>query len=124
VVAFCLGIHHVDPNAHNLYFERFLSLERRDPPDIDLDLCSHRRDEVINYVYQRYGADHVAMVCTYATLQPRSALREVAKVYGLSEAYRRAARDLPRFYPALQQAHAAQEQLAEHALCSSVKRSR
>ena len=85
VVAFCLGIHDVDPIAHDLYFERFLSLERRDPPDIDLDLCSRRRDEVINYVYQRYGADHVAMVCTYATLQPRSALREVAKVYGLSE---------------------------------------
>ena len=86
VVAYCLGIHDVDPIAHDLYFERFLSLERHDPPDIDLDLCSHRRDEVIDYVYRRYGADHVAMVCTYATLQPRSALREVGKVYGLTEA--------------------------------------
>ena len=86
VVAYCLGIHDIDPIAHNLYFERFLSLERRDPPDIDLDLCSHRRDEVIDYVYRKYGADHVAMVCTYATLQPRSALREVCKVYGISEA--------------------------------------
>lgn len=85
VAAYCLGIHDVDPLAHDLYFERFLSLERRDPPDIDLDLCSHRRDEVIHYVYQRYGADHVAMVCTYATLRPRSALREAAKVYGLPE---------------------------------------
>ncbi len=85
VVAYCLGIHDVDPIAHNLYFERFLSLERRDPPDIDLDLCSRRRDEVIEYVYRRYGADRVAMVCTYATLRPRLALREVGKAYGLSE---------------------------------------
>ena len=115
VVAYCLGIHDVDPVAHDLYFERFLSLERRDPPDIDLDLCSRRRDEVIEYVYRRYGSDHVAMVCTYATLQPRSALREVGKVYGLTEArIGELAHDLPRFWhPALRkQAHAAQEQLA------------
>ena len=85
VVAYCLGIHDIDPIAHNLYFERFLSLERHDPPDIDLDLCSHRRDEVIRYVYQKYGADRVAMVCTYATLRARYALREVGKVYGLTE---------------------------------------
>jgi len=85
VVAYCLGIHDVDPLAHNLYFERFLSAERHDPPDIDLDLCSRRRDEVIEYVYERYGAEHVAMVCTYSTLRPRSALREAAKAYGLSE---------------------------------------
>ena len=118
VVAFCLGIHDVDPIAHNLYFERFLSLERRDPPDIDLDLCSRRRDEVINYVYQRYGADHVAMVCTYATLQPRSALREVAKVYGLSETrIGELARDLPRWWhPGMrQEAQEVQAQLIEKA---------
>jgi DNA-directed DNA polymerase III PolC len=131
VVAYCLGIHDVDPLAHDLYFERFLSLERHDPPDIDLDLCSHRRDEVIDYVYRRYGADHVAMVCTYATLQPRSALREVGKVYGLSEArLGELANDLPRFAHALrsaqvgrlawhpgmrQQAHQAQAQLIEKA---------
>ena len=118
VVAFCLGIHDVDPIAHNLYFERFLSLERRDPPDIDLDLCSHRRDEVINYVYQRYGADHVAMVCTYATLQPRSALREVAKVYGLSETrIGELAHDLPRWWhPGMRkEAQEAQAQLIEKA---------
>ena len=117
-VAYCLGIHDVDPIAHDLYFERFLSLERHDPPDIDLDLCSQRRDEVIDYVYRRYGSDHVAMVCTYATLQPRSALREVGKVYGLSEArLGELANDLPRFWrPALrQQAQAAQEQLVEKA---------
>lgn len=60
-VAYCLGIHDVDPIAHNPYLERFLSLERRDPPDIDMDLCSRRRDDVIAYVYQKYGAEHVAM---------------------------------------------------------------
>jgi DNA-directed DNA polymerase III PolC len=118
VVAYSLGIHDVDPIAHDLYFERFLSLERRDPPDIDLDLCSRRRDEVINYVYRRYGADHVAMVCTYATLQPRSALREVGKAYGLAEArIGELADDLPRFWhPALRRrAREAQEQLVEQA---------
>jgi len=85
VVAYCLGIHDIDPIAHHLYFERFLSLERHDPPDIDLDLCSHRRDEVIRYVYAKYGGDRVAMVCTYATLRARYALREVGKAYGLAE---------------------------------------
>jgi DNA-directed DNA polymerase III PolC len=99
VVAYCLGIHDIDPMAHNLYFERFLSLERHDPPDIDLDLCSHRRDEVIRYVYQKYGADRVAMVCTYATLRARYALRQVGKVYGLSEKrIGELARQLPGFW--------------------------
>lgn len=99
VVAYCLGIHDVDPIAHNLYFERFLSLERHDAPDIDLDLCSHRRDEVIQYVYRRYGADHVAMVCTYATLRARYALQEVGKAYGLPDARRKAlAEKLPGYW--------------------------
>ena len=118
VVAYCLGIHDVDPLAHNLYFERFLSLERRDPPDIDLDLCSRRRDEVIDYVYRRYGAEHVAMVCTYATLQPRSALREVAKAYGLPEKrIGEMAEQLPRFWrPGMRQAtRDAQAQLLDRA---------
>jgi len=99
VVAYCLGIHDVDPITHNLYFERFLSMERHDPPDIDLDLCSHRRDEVIEYVYHRYGAEHVAMVCTYATLRARYALREVGKVYGLSESrIKQLSAQLPGFW--------------------------
>lgn len=85
VVAYSIGIHDIDPIEHNLYFERFLSLERRDPPDIDLDLCSRRRDEVVHYVYETYGAEHTAMVCTYATLRARYALREVGKAYGLPE---------------------------------------
>ncbi|HZY42166.1 MAG TPA: DNA polymerase III subunit alpha, partial [Anaerolineae bacterium] len=113
VVAYCLGIHDVDPIAHDLYFERFLSLERHDPPDIDLDLCSRRRDEVIDYVYRRFGAEHVAMVCTYATLQPRSALREVAKVYGLSEErISELGEHLPRWWHPARR-HEAQEAQAE-----------
>ncbi|HDP88372.1 MAG TPA: DNA polymerase III subunit alpha [Thioalkalivibrio sp.] len=99
VVAYCVGIHDVDPIAHNLYFERFLSMERADPPDIDLDLCSRRRDEVIDYVYETYGADHVAMICTYATMRARSALREVGKVYGLPEPrIEQLAKEMPRYW--------------------------
>ncbi len=120
VVAYCLGIHDIDPIAHNLYFERFLSLERHDPPDIDLDLCSHRRDEVIRYVYQKYGADRAAMVCTYATLRARYALREVGKVYGLPEKRIKAlAEQLPGFWHASRgmwkQLQAAQAELIEQA---------
>ncbi len=79
LVAYCLGISAVDPVALDLYFERFLNPERRDPPDIDLDLGSERRDEVIQYIYRRFGQDRVATICTYARLHVRSAWREVAK---------------------------------------------
>ncbi len=116
VIAYCLGIHDVDPIKHNLYFERFLSLERHDPPDIDLDLCSRRRDEVIDYVYRRYGSDHVAMVCTYATLQPRSALREVCKVYGISESrIKELSKNLPSYWTPRAQRKVQEAQLIESA---------
>jgi DNA-directed DNA polymerase III PolC len=115
-VAYCLGIHDVDPIKHNLYFERFLSLERHDPPDIDMDLCSRRRDEVIDYVYRRYGSDHVAMVCTYATLQPRSALREVCKVYGLSESrIKELSKNLPSYWTPRARRQVQEMQLMESA---------
>jgi DNA-directed DNA polymerase III PolC len=83
LVAYCLGITSADPLAHNLYFERFLNRSRRDCPDIDLDLCWRRRDEVLNYVYERHGADHVAMGSNHNTYQARSAFRDVARVFGL-----------------------------------------
>jgi DNA polymerase III subunit alpha len=83
LVAHCLGITSPDPLRLNLYFERFLNPARATPPDIDTDLCSRRRDEVIRFVYERFGADRVAMVCTINCFRPRSALREVAKAYGL-----------------------------------------
>ena len=85
LAAYCLGITTVDPVAHDLLFERFLNPARRNPPDIDLDFCSRRRDEVLEYVRRAYGADKVALVSTMNTLQPRSAVREVAKARGLDE---------------------------------------
>lgn len=84
LVAHCLGITTPDPIKLNLYFERFLNPARMTPPDIDTDLCSRRRDEVIKFVFERFGQDHVAMVCTINRFRKRSALREVAKAYGLS----------------------------------------
>jgi len=83
IVSYCLGITHVDPLAHNLYFERFLNPHRKSPPDIDLDFCWKRRDQILQYVYKTYGEDHVAMISTTVTLGARSAVREVAKVLGL-----------------------------------------
>jgi DNA polymerase-3 subunit alpha len=85
VVAYCAGITNVDPVAHDLLFERFLNPARADLPDIDLDFSSRRRDEVLDYVRRTYGPDHVALVSTVSTLQPRGAVRETAKAYGLSE---------------------------------------
>jgi len=85
VVAYALGITRVDPFRYKLYFERFLNLERTDCPDIDLDICWRRRDEVIDYVYTRYGAEQVAMICTLNTFRARAAVREVAKAHGLSD---------------------------------------
>ncbi len=84
-VAYCLYITDVDAAGRNLLFERFMSLERAEKPDIDIDFDSLRRDEVRDYVYQRYGADHVASVCTYSTFRGRSAVREIGKALGLPE---------------------------------------
>ncbi|MGQ0609337.1 MAG: DNA polymerase III subunit alpha [Chloroflexota bacterium] len=81
IVAFCLGITKVDPIEHKLLFERFIN-EARALPDIDIDFDVNRREEVIQYLYTRYGADHAAMVCTVVTYRARSAVREVAKALG------------------------------------------
>ncbi len=85
LVAHCLGITSPDPMRLNLYFERFLNPARKSPPDIDTDLSSSRRDEVLRYVYQRFGADRVAMVSTINRFRRRSAIREVGKAYGLTD---------------------------------------
>ncbi|MCB9422386.1 MAG: DNA polymerase III subunit alpha [Ardenticatenaceae bacterium] len=85
LVAYLLGITTVDPVEQGLLFERFLNPARANLPDIDLDFCSRRRDEVLAYVRRRYGEDRVAMVGTMNTLQPKSAIRETAKAYGLPE---------------------------------------
>jgi DNA polymerase III subunit alpha len=85
LVAYCLGITTVDPIANDLLFERFLSPACRSPPDIDLDLCSRRRDQVLDYIRTTYGEDRVALISTMNTFRPRSAVRETSKAHGLSE---------------------------------------
>lgn len=84
IVSYALGITQVDPLSHGLRFERFLHPDRKDLPDIDIDLCWQGRDRIIDHVYQRYGKDRTAMICTRTTLQPRSAMREAARAHGLS----------------------------------------
>lgn len=82
LVAYLLDITPIDPVAGGLVFERFLSPERCDPPDIDIDFAADRREEVIRYVYRRYGEDHAAMACTLVTFRTRSAVRDVARALG------------------------------------------
>ena len=84
IVTYCLGISRVCPLRWGLYFERFLNEERGDVPDIDLDICGARRDEMIEYVYKRWGERHVAMIGSFITMHARLAVREVAKVFGLA----------------------------------------
>jgi DNA polymerase-3 subunit alpha len=84
LVAHCLNITTPDPVRHNLFFERFLNPARPNPPDVDTDVCSRRRDLVIHHVYDTYGHDRVAMVATINRFRRRSALREVAKAHGLN----------------------------------------
>jgi DNA-directed DNA polymerase III PolC len=85
IVSYCLGLTEVDPIRYNLYFERFLNYARGSPPDIDLDFSWRHRDQVLRYVYERYGSQHVAMLASIHTLHARGALREVAKAHGISE---------------------------------------
>ncbi|MGI6741737.1 MAG: DNA polymerase III subunit alpha [Brevefilum sp.] len=96
LVAHCLKITSPDPLALNLYFERFLNPARKKPPDIDTDIASHRRDEVIQYVFERYGSDKVAMVGTINRYRPKSAFGDVARAYGLTpETIRQLSKRLP-----------------------------
>ncbi|MGB9664422.1 MAG: PHP domain-containing protein [Ignavibacteria bacterium] len=85
IVAYCLGLTQVDPLKHNLFFERFLNLGRASPPDIDLDFSWKERDAIVKYVFDKYGEDRVAMISTTVTFRAKSAFREVAKVFGLSD---------------------------------------
>ncbi len=84
-VCYCLGITEVDPSRFDLLFERFVSPERGEPPDIDVDFEHERREEVIQYIYQRYGRERAGLAAAVATYRTRSAIRETAKVFGLSE---------------------------------------
>ena len=84
VVLYCLGITDVDPLEYRLVFERFLNLERKEMPDIDMDFQDDRRDEVLHYVIDKYGNDHVAQIITFGTLGARAALRDVGRALGMS----------------------------------------
>ncbi len=84
-VCFCIGITEVDPALTDLLFERFISPERREPPDIDVDFEHERREEVIQYIYEKYGRDRAGLAATVITYRARSAAREMAKAFGLSE---------------------------------------
>jgi DNA-directed DNA polymerase III PolC len=86
IVAYLLGITHVDPLVYHLPFERFLNTGRSDCPDLDIDFCWKQRDTVIDYVYRTHGSENVAMIATHNAFQRRGALREVAKAFGLSNA--------------------------------------
>lgn len=84
-ICYCLGITSVDPNVRDLVFGRFISTERNEPPDIDVDFEHERREEVIQYVYEKYTDKHAALTSTLICYRRRSALRDVAKVFGYSE---------------------------------------
>lgn len=79
LVAYCLGITEIDPLAHGLIFERFLNPERVSPPDLDIDFCIQGREEVIKYVKEKYGADHVAQIITFGKMQARAVIRDVGR---------------------------------------------
>ncbi len=85
LVSYVLGITHVDPIRFDLYFERFLNPERSEPPDIDIDICWKKRDDVLDYIYEKYGREKAAMICTYNTFKLRSAVRDTGKAYGLPD---------------------------------------
>lgn len=83
MVSYALGITGIDPMEHGLLFERFLNPERVQMPDIDLDFADNRRDEVLDYVRQKYGEDRVAQICTFGTLAARAAVKDVGRAYGI-----------------------------------------
>ncbi len=85
LVAYCLELTQVDPIKLNLYFERFLNKARSNPPDVDIDFSWKERDEIVKYVFEKYGYERVAMISTTITFRARSAFRETAKAFGISE---------------------------------------
>ncbi len=86
ICAYCMGITNIDPIKYNLIFERFLNPDRVSMPDIDVDFCYERRQEVIDYVIDKYGNDHVAQIITFGTMAARAAIRDVGRAMGLAYA--------------------------------------
>ncbi len=83
ICAYCMGITDIDPMKYNLIFERFLNPDRVSMPDFDVDFADEKRQQVVDYVIEKYGADHVAQIVTFGTLKARAALRDVARVMGM-----------------------------------------
>ena len=101
VVSYCLGITHVDPIRYDLFFERFLNRGRKDPPDIDVDFPWDERDDILAYVFRRYGQDSTAMISNHVTFKAKAAVREIAKVYGLPESeINRISKRIPGYWDA------------------------
>jgi error-prone DNA polymerase len=99
IVAYVLGITRVDPIAHNLLFERFLHEEMTSMPDIDIDFSTEHREQVIQYIYDKYGWERTGMVCNVVTFQPRMAIRQVGKALGFSnELLDRLAKGVDRWF--------------------------
>ncbi len=113
IVSYLLGITDVDPLAYNLLFERFLNPDRISMPDIDLDFADHRRDEVIQYVAERYGRDHVAQIITFGTMAARAAVRDTGRALGLSYSFCDQIAKLIPFQLKLEQALAVVPELKE-----------
>ena len=84
ILLYCLGIHDIEPLQYQLVFERFLNFERKEMPDIDMDFQDNRRDEVLHYVIDKYGSDHVAQIATFGTMAAKGALRDVGRGLGMS----------------------------------------
>ena len=86
IILYRLGVTDIDPLEHSLVFERFLNLERREMPDVDIDFADDRRDEMIRYAAERYGPDRVAQIITFGTLGAKAAIRDVGRALGMSYA--------------------------------------
>ena len=108
VVCYCLGITAVDPVRMGLLFERFLSMERAEPPDIDLDIEHERREEVIQHVYAKYGRTHAAMVANVVRYHAKSAVRDVGKALGFSESDLLRARELSSSWSGVEEGNLAE----------------
>jgi len=109
-VCYCLGVTEVDPSKSTLLFERFISRERNEPPDIDVDFEHQRREEVIQYIYAKYGRDRAALTATVISYRPRSALRDVGRALQVDEAL---IRSLAKEHPGMYSRHLLPERLAE-----------
>ena len=86
IILYCLGVTEIEPLEHRLVFERFLNVERREMPDVDIDFAEDRRDEMIRYAAEKYGHDRVAQIITFGTLGAKASIRDVGRALGMTYA--------------------------------------